>query len=175
MVERSLCMRRVRGSTLCISKTFLRLRQFYLVLADKTKELTTSYKSKADLSWILLTSYLKAWRVRERSSIGRALVSHARGTGIDAPHLQNIFEDSTILLCSGWQKEGIDNSLKIDNWYFMNFVQKLARRVRERSWNGRALALHAKSTGIDSLHLQNIFEASTILSGSGWQNERIDN
>ena len=130
MVQRSLCMRGVRGSTPRISKTFLRLRQFYLVLADNGKDVATRYKSKADLSWILLTSYLKAWKVRERSSIGRALVSHARGTVIDAPHLQNIFEDSTILSASGWQNERIDNWLQIESWSIMNFVHKLSRSLK---------------------------------------------
>ena len=130
LVELSLRMRGIRGSTPRISKSFLRLRQLYFVLADKRKELTTRYKSKADLSWTLFTSYLEAWRARGCRSIGRALASHARGTGIDAPHLQNIFEDSTILLCSGWQKERIDNSLQIDSWYFKNFVQKLARSLK---------------------------------------------
>ena len=52
MAERSHCMREVHGSVPRISKT-LRLRQFYLVFADNGKELTTRYKSKADISWIL--------------------------------------------------------------------------------------------------------------------------
>ena len=52
MAERSHCMREVRGSVPRISKT-LRLRQFYLVFPDNGKELTTRYKSKADISWIL--------------------------------------------------------------------------------------------------------------------------
>ena len=52
MVERSIRMREVRGSMPRISKTFSRLRKFYFVLGDKRKELTTRYKSKADLSLI---------------------------------------------------------------------------------------------------------------------------
>ena len=49
MAERSLCMREVRGSVPRISKTYLRLRQFYVVFADNGKELTSRYKSKADI------------------------------------------------------------------------------------------------------------------------------
>ena len=56
MVERSLRMREVRGSKPRVSKIFSRLRQFYFVLADKRKELTTRYKSKAELSLILFRS-----------------------------------------------------------------------------------------------------------------------
>ena len=52
MVERSLCMREVRGSMLRISKTFLRIRQFSFVVADNGKELTTRYKSKTGFSWV---------------------------------------------------------------------------------------------------------------------------
>ena len=37
-------------------QNFLRLRQFYVVFADNAKELTTRYKSKADISWILFRS-----------------------------------------------------------------------------------------------------------------------
>ena len=88
LVELSLRMRGVQGLKPRIARLFLRLRQFYFVLTDKRKELTTRYKSKPDLSSILFTSYLEAWRARGRSSNGRALASHARGTGIDAPHLQ---------------------------------------------------------------------------------------
>ena len=88
-----------------ISKTFLRLRQFYFVLADKRKELTTRYKSKADLSWSLFTNYLEAWRARGCSSIGRALAPHARGTEIDAAHLPKYFWgfDNSILF---WLTKG---------------------------------------------------------------------
>ena len=56
MVERSLRMWEVRGSMPRISKRFSRLRQFYFVLADNRKELTTQYKSKADKSWSLFRS-----------------------------------------------------------------------------------------------------------------------
>ena len=53
MVERSLCMREVRGSMTRISKTFLRIRQFWFVFADNGNELTTRYKWKTDISWVL--------------------------------------------------------------------------------------------------------------------------
>ena len=89
MAERSLCMREVRGSVPRISKT-LRLRQFYVVFADNGKELTTRYKSKADISWILFTRYLEAQRVQECSSNGRALASHARGRG-SVPRISKTF------------------------------------------------------------------------------------
>ena len=56
MVERPLRMREVRGSMPRISKTFSRLRQFYSVLADNRKKLTTRYKSKAELSLISFRS-----------------------------------------------------------------------------------------------------------------------
>ena len=56
LVELSLRMRELRGSLPRISKTYLRIRQFYFVLADKRIEYTTRYKSKADLSWILFRS-----------------------------------------------------------------------------------------------------------------------
>ena len=49
-VERSLCMREVRGSMPRISETFLRIRQFWFVFADNGNELTTRYKWKTDIS-----------------------------------------------------------------------------------------------------------------------------
>ena len=59
MVERSLCMREVRGSMLRISKTFLRIRQFWFVFADNGNKLTTRYKWKTDISWVLFKASLK--------------------------------------------------------------------------------------------------------------------
>ena len=59
MVERSLCMREVRGSMLRISKTFLRIRQFSFVVADNGKELTIRYKSKTGFSWVLFKASSK--------------------------------------------------------------------------------------------------------------------
>ena len=52
-VERSLCMLEVRGSMPRISKTFLRIRNFWFVFADDGNELTTRYKWKTDTSWVL--------------------------------------------------------------------------------------------------------------------------
>ena len=118
MVERSLCMREVRGSMPRITKKFFKIRLFCFFIGENGKELTTRYKWKKifhefcseasseleedrDVSQMVERS-LCMQEVRGCSSNGRALALHARGTGIDAPHLQNIFEDSTILffICS---------------------------------------------------------------------------
>ena len=59
MVERSLSMREVRGSIPRISKTFSRIRQFWFVFADNGNELTTRYKWKTDITWILFKASSK--------------------------------------------------------------------------------------------------------------------
>ena len=59
MVERSLCMREVRGSIPRLYKTFLRIRQFWFVFADNGNELTTRYKWKTDIAWILFKASSK--------------------------------------------------------------------------------------------------------------------
>ena len=59
MVERSLCMWEVRGSIPRIWKTILRIRQFWFVFADNGNELTTRYKWKTDISWILFKASSK--------------------------------------------------------------------------------------------------------------------
>ena len=59
MVERSLCMREVRGSMPRIFKTFLRIQYFWFVFADNGNELTTRYKWKADISWVLFKASSK--------------------------------------------------------------------------------------------------------------------
>ena len=59
MVERSLCMREVWGSMTRISKTFLRIRQFWFVFADNGNELTTRYKWKTDISRVLFKASSK--------------------------------------------------------------------------------------------------------------------
>ena len=97
MVERSLSM---WGTRIVAPhpNTFLRLRQFYFVLADKRKELTIGYKSKADLSWILFTSYLEAWRARDVAQLVE-LSLRMRGVGDRCPaspkHIWG-FENSTL-------------------------------------------------------------------------------
>ena len=68
MVERSLCMREVRGSMTRISKTFLRIRQFWFVFADNGNKLTTRYKWKTDISWVLFKA---SWKLEEYGDVAQ--------------------------------------------------------------------------------------------------------
>ena len=80
MVERSLSMREVRGSMPRFSKSVL---IFLPALALSTFPLRI-YKSLNAIQWYVSTK-ISHWGT---SSDGRALASHVRGTGIDAPVLQ---------------------------------------------------------------------------------------
>ena len=92
MVERPLIKSEVRGATPRISEIKDIEQLFNLVL--KTTEYSLIQEIPSQKIYNLLfadwnKSFLDSSKLLGCSSNGRALALHARGTGIDAPHLQN--------------------------------------------------------------------------------------
>ena len=102
IVERSLSMREVRGSMPRISKTILRIRQFWFVFADNGNKLTTRYKWKLIFHELCseasstLEEYGDVPQMVERSLSMREV----RGS---MPCIsKTFFEDSITLICTCW-------------------------------------------------------------------------
>ena len=90
MVERSLCMREVRGSMIRISKTFLRIRQFWFVFAANGNKLTTRYKWKTDISWVLFKAILKLEEYGDVAQMVERSLSMREVRG-SMPHISETF------------------------------------------------------------------------------------
>ena len=130
MVERSLCMREVRGSMPRTSKTFLRIRQFWFVFADNGNKLTTRYKWKLIFHELCSEASSKLEEYGDVPQMVERSLSMREVRGSMPRISKTFFEDSITLICICWKWEGIDNSLQIENRFFMNCVQKLARNLK---------------------------------------------
>ena len=93
MVERPLSKPEVRGAILCISK--VKDIEYLINFLQKTTEywnLKQEIPSQKIYKLLFADwnkSFLDSSKLWGCSSNGRELALHARGTGIDAPHLQN--------------------------------------------------------------------------------------
>ena len=122
MVERSICMREVRGSMPRISETFWRIRQFWFVFADNGKELTTRYKWKTVFHEFCSEANSK---LEENGNVSQMVerslsMREVRGScPASLEHFWGFNSSGLYLLIKGW----IDNLLQTENGYFMKFVQ----------------------------------------------------
>ena len=92
MVERPLIKPEIRGAIPRISK--VKDIEYLINFLQKTTEYWNLVQETPSQKFYNLLfaewnkSFLDSWKLWECSSNGRALALHAKGTGIDAPHLQ---------------------------------------------------------------------------------------
>ena len=92
MVERSFCMREVRGSMPRITKTFFKDSTIpFFFIGEKGKELTTRYKWKKIFHEFCSEASSKLEEDGDVSQMVERSLCMRESTGFDASHLQNIF------------------------------------------------------------------------------------
>ena len=137
---------------------FLKKKYCILKLLNRSRLSATKKLIVADWAWDLRDRSYQRWCTAN----GRALALHARGSGINAPHLHNL-RPCVIVVCFLKKKYCILKLLNRSRLYATKklIVADWAWDLRDRSYqrwctaNGRALALHARGTGINAPHLQN--------------------